>query len=30
VFVMSVAPVVAFALASTIIAAIWHVGADDR
>lgn len=30
VFVMSVAPVVAFALASTVIAVIWHLVADDR
>jgi hypothetical protein len=30
VFAMAVAPVVAFALVSTLIAAIWHLGADDR
>lgn len=30
VFVISVAPVVALALASTVIAAIWHLVADDR
>lgn len=30
VFVMSVAPVVAFALVSAVIAAIWHVLPDDR
>lgn len=30
VFVMAVAPVVAFALVSTVIAAIWHLGVDDR
>ncbi len=30
VFVMAVAPVATAALVSTVIAAIWHLAADDR